>query len=180
MAVASVISSNTAVDLAVLGLLAERPRSLHQLIDCIKLVGGDRFTPTCAFIEARVASLIDAGCVEPQAGGDRLSATPGGTAHLLRLLRLEIDPGSATLRTFCTTLKFCLLDLVGADCRREVAAALVAAGRRRVDRLELEAWASGACPMTERYLALEQRREALELRWMEEVMPSEGRGATIA
>lgn len=180
MAVAPVISSNTAVDLAVLGLLAERPRPLHQLIDCIKLVGGDRFTPTSAFIEARVAHLIETGCVLPGPGTDQLAATPSGTAHLLRLLRQEIDPSSATLRAFCTTLKFCLLDLVGADCRREVAAALVAAGRRRVDQLELETWASGACPMTERYLALEQQREALELRWMQEVMASEGPGATIA
>jgi hypothetical protein len=48
MASTAVMSADTAVDLALLGLLAERPRSLHELVGCIKLVGGDRFTPTSA------------------------------------------------------------------------------------------------------------------------------------
>jgi len=179
MASTAVMSSDTAVDLALLGLLAERPRSLAELVGCIKLVGGDRFTPTSAFIEGRVAHLIELDCIEPQDGSDRLSATPCGSAHLMRLLRLEVDPRAATLRAFCTTLKFCLLDLVGAECRREVVSTLIAAGRRRADQLELAQWASCACPMMERYLAMEQKREALELRWMQDLMEAEGMGATI-
>lgn len=179
MASTAVMSSDTAVDLALLGLLAERPRSLAELVGCIKLVGGDRFTPTSAFIEGRAAQLIELGCIEPQNGTDRLSATPCGSAHLMRLLRLEVDPRAATLRAFCTTLKFCLLDLVGAECRREVVATLIAAGRRRADQLELAQWASCACPMMERYLALEQKREAFELRWMQDLVEAEGIGATI-
>ena len=83
------------------------------------------------------------------------------------------------MRAFCTTLKVCLLDLVGPECRREVMAALVAAGRRRADQLEMAQWVSCGCAMMERYLVLEQKRAALESRWMQDVMASEGVGEGI-
>ena len=107
----AVMSSSTAVDLALLGLLVERPRRLDELIGAVKVVGGDRFTPTAAFIEGRVAHLLGVGCIERHA--ERLSPTRAGTAHLARLLCLEVDPGAAALWSFCTTLKLSLLDLVG-------------------------------------------------------------------
>jgi hypothetical protein len=179
MASTSMMSSDTAVDLALLGLLTEGPRSLPELVGCVKVAGGDRFTPTTAFIEGRAAHLIEAGCITPRQGSDRLSATPCGTAHLMRLLRLEIDPGAATLRAFCMTLKFCLLDLVGTECRREVVATMIGAGRCRADQLETAQWAGCGCPMMERYLALEQKREAPELRWMQDLVAAEGIGETF-
>ena len=64
MASTTVMRADTAVDLALLGLLAERPRSLRELVGCIKLVGGDRFTPTSAFIEGRAAHLIELDCID--------------------------------------------------------------------------------------------------------------------
>lgn len=167
------MSSSTAVDLALLGLLAERPCLADELVGAVKAVGGDRFTPTAAFIEGRLMHLIETGCLERQHGSDRLSATRSGAAQLARLLCLEVDPGAA-LWPFCTTLKLSLLDLVGADCRREAIARLLGAGRRRVSRLEMAQWAECGGSVMERCLALEHEREALELRWMQDVMASEG------
>jgi hypothetical protein len=141
MASTAVMSSNGAIDLALLGLLAEGPRSRRELVGAIKVVGGDRFTPTSAFIEGRIADLIESGYLEPQPHGDALCATPSGTAHLTRLLRLDIDPAAATLRAFCTTLKLSLLNRVGAACRREVLGSLLGAGQRRADQLETAGWA---------------------------------------
>ena len=184
MASTAVMSSSTAVDLALLGLVAERPRPADELIGAVKVVGGDRFTPTAAFIEGRLAHLIETGCLERQHGSERLGATRSGMAHLARLLRLEVDPGAAALWTFCTTLKLSLLDLVGAECRREVAAMLIGAGRRRASTLEMAQWAACGGVVVDRCLALEQEREALELRWLQDVMASqrleEGIGETVA
>ncbi|MGH6917045.1 MAG: hypothetical protein ACREJ0_04995 [Geminicoccaceae bacterium] len=174
----AVMSSSTAVDLALLGLLAERPRAADQLVGAVKVVGGDRFTPTAAFIEGRLAHLIETGCLERQHGSDRLGTTRSGTAHLARLLRLEIDPGAA-LWPFCTTLKLSLLDLVAPDCRCDVIATLLGAGRRRVSQLEMAQWASCAGPIMERCLALERERGSLELRWMQDVVASESIGEGI-
>jgi hypothetical protein len=179
MASTAVMSSSTAVDLALLGLLAERPRLADELIGAVKIIGRDRFTPTAAFIEGRLAHLIDTGCLERQRGGERLSATRPGAAHLARLLRLEVDPGAAVLWAFCTTLKLSLLDRVGAECRREVVATLLGAGRRRASALEMAQWAECGGPVMERCLALEQEREALELRWLQDVMASAGLGEAI-
>ena len=162
MASTSVMSSSTAVDLALLGLLAERPRLAAELVGAVKVVGGDRFTPTAAFIEGRLALLIETGCLERQ-HGERLHVTRAGTGHLARLLCLEVDP-SAALRAFCTTLKLSLLDLVGTECRREAVATLLGAGRRRASALEMAQWAECGGAVMERCLALEQEREALELR----------------
>jgi Putative AphA-like transcriptional regulator len=175
MASTAVMSSSTAVDLALLGLLAERPRLAHELVGAVKIVGGDRFTPTSAFIEGRLAHLIETGCLEHQQG-ERLHATRAGTAHLTRLLCLDVDPAATALRAFCTTLKLSLLDLVGTECRREVVATLLGAGRRRVSALEVAQWAACGGPVMERCLALEHEREALELRWLQDVMGSGGIG----
>jgi Putative AphA-like transcriptional regulator len=174
------MSSSAAVDLALLGLLAERARPIEELIDAVKRMAGERFTPTAAFVEGRAAHLIETGCIERR--GERLAATRCGTAGLARLLCLAVDPASA-LWPFCATLKLSLLDLVGADCRRESVATLLDAGRRRASALEMAQWVGGG-PVIERCLALEQEREALELRWLQEVTAAqrrgEGIGATLA
>jgi hypothetical protein len=179
MASTPVMSSGTAVDLALLGLVAEQPRPADELVGTVKLLGGDRFMPTAAFIEGRVAHLVETGCLERRHDADRLAATRTGEAHLARLLCLEVDPGAAGLRAFCTTLKLSLLDLVGAQCRREAAATLLDAGRRRASALEMAQWTGCCGPVVERCLALEQAREALELRWMQDVMAAAAIGDGI-
>jgi Putative AphA-like transcriptional regulator len=187
MASTAVMSSSTAVDLALLGLLAERPRLAAELVGAVKIVGGDRFTPTAAFIEGRLALLIETGCLERQHGG-RLGATRTGTAQLARLLCLDVERGAAALRSFCTTLKLSLLALVGPECRRKAVATLLGAGRRRASALEMAQWAECGGAVMERCLALEQEREALELRWLQGITASEligegireGIGATAA
>ena len=178
MASTAVMSSGTAVDLALLGLLAERPYSMDELVGAVKVMGGDRFTPTSAFIEGRLGHLIETGCVERQPDSS-LCTTRSGTAHLARLLCLEIDPGAAALRAFCTTLKLSLLDQVRAECRREVVATLLGAGRRRVSELEMAQWAGCDGRVMERCLALEQEREAAELRWLQDVMAAERIGERV-
>ena len=72
---------------------------------------------------------------------------------------------------FCTTLKLSLLELVGAECRREVAAMLLDAGRRRASALEM-ARCAGRGPVMERCLAL-------ELRWLQDAVASGGTGERI-
>ncbi len=175
------MSSSAAVDLALLGLLAERARPIDELIDAVKRMGGERFTPTAAFVEGRVAHLIETGCIEVH--GERLGATRAGAAGLARLLCLEVDPASA-LWPFCTTLKLSLLDLVGAECRRDAMTRLLGAGQRRASALEMARWAGCDGLVLERCLAFEQEREALELRWLQEAMASErigeGIGAIVA
>lgn len=109
-----------------------------------------------------------------------MCATPSGTAHRTRLLRQEIDPGAATLRAVCTTLKLSLLNQVDAECRREVLGSLIGAGQRRAGQLEMAQCADRGGSMMERCLALEQQRAAIELRRMQDVMAAEGIGETIA
>jgi hypothetical protein len=61
-------------------------------------------------------------------------------------------------------------ELVGAECRREAAATLLDAGRRRASTLEMAQWTGCCGPVVERCLALEQAREALELGWLQDVV----------
>jgi hypothetical protein len=144
-------------NLALLGLVAERPRPADELVGAVKLVGGDRFTPTAAFIEGRVAHLVETGCLERRHDADHPGATRSGKAHLAWLLCLEVDPGAAGLWSF------------RAAGRRT--APRERAGDGAVDRL--------LCTVMERCLALEQAREALELRWMQDAMAAAAMGERI-
>ena len=58
MASTTMMGAGPAVDMAVLGLLSERPRPVEELVGAVKAVGGERFTPTAAFIEGRLAQLL--------------------------------------------------------------------------------------------------------------------------
>ena len=58
-------------------------------------------------------------------------------------------------------------------------ATLLGAGRRRVSALEMAQWEERGGPVIERCLALEQEREALELRWLQDVMASQQTGEGI-
>jgi DNA-binding PadR family transcriptional regulator len=175
----AVMDSRAAVELALLGLVAERPRLAVELIDAVKLLGGERFTPTASFIDGRLEHLLETGCLEREEGGERLCATRAGLAQLAQLLRLDVEPSSAILWAFCTTLKLSLLDLAGPDCRREAIASLLGAGRRRAGALETAQGSARGGSVVERCLALEQQREALKLRWLHDVTAAaEGIGAS--
>ncbi|MEM7043836.1 MAG: hypothetical protein AAF543_13585, partial [Pseudomonadota bacterium] len=112
MSDSEVLNSKTLVDLALLGFLSAGAETSTVLIARIKHAGGDHFTPTADFIRDRLVGLINEGHVEITGRGDELVATPDGQDQIIRLLRQELDPTAAMLRTVCTTLKLCLLELV--------------------------------------------------------------------
>ena len=64
MASTAVMSSSTAVDLALLGLLAERPRLADELVGAVKVVGGDRLHAHRRLHRGPpVLHLIETGCL---------------------------------------------------------------------------------------------------------------------
>jgi hypothetical protein len=160
------------VDLALLGLTSDRPRPLATLIASVKRAGGAGFTPTADFIETRARGLLDKGFVGCCPPDDELAATASGRVEIVRLLRLELDPGAVRLRWFCTSLKLCFLELVDAETRREIAGALCDA-RSCCPEGGSEA-ATPACPLMIRYLAIEQKRREHEQRWLEDILLEEG------
>jgi hypothetical protein len=164
------------IDLALLGRLAEAPRGLEQLIAFIQAACGEELTPTGEVIAARLARLVEAGHVAPADAPGQFAATRTGCAQLLRLLRLELRPGSGRLRSLCTTMKLCFLELVGCDTRCTIVEELISMRRHQLDRLAAARAQPCACPAFERCLALAMQRERAELRWLERLLPTEDHG----
>lgn len=119
-----VLNSKTLVDLALLGFLSGGPQTASVLVDRIKRVVGDQLSPTADFIRDRLLGLVSGGHVEISGAGDELTVTSDGRKHIVRLLRLELDPTAVALRTVCSTLKLCLLDLVDGEIRGDIIEAL--------------------------------------------------------
>ena len=167
-----VLNSKTLVDLALLGFLSGGPETVSVLIDRIKRAGGDQFSPTADFVRDRLLSLVSRDHVEISGAGDELKATPGGRRQIARLLRLEVDPSAAVLRTVCATLKLCLLDLVDHEIRDEIVRSLCWA--RDCCPTPISAAELTACPVMTRYLTIEQKRRAEEKRFWQETLLEAG------
>ena len=167
-----VLNSKTLVDLALLGFLSGGAQTASALIAGIKRAGGDHFTPTADFIRDRLIGLAGRGHVEVAGGGDALVATADGRDQILRLLRLELDPTAAVLRTVCTTLKLCLLDLVDGETRGEIISTLCCS--RDCCPIPESAAALTNCPLMTRYLTIEQKRQAREKRFWQDTLLEEG------
>lgn len=168
----SALGSKTLVDLALLGLLSDQRQPLPVLISLVKRAGGDRFTPTAMFIEERLLALITHGSVEVSSTDDQLCVTSAGLAQITRLLRLELDPTAANLRSFCATLKLCLLDLVDSNTRDEIVHMICTS--RRCCPAQGDASDLPTCPMMTRYLVIEGKRQAHEEHWFDEINLEEG------
>lgn len=167
-----VLNSKTLVDLALLGFLSSGPQTVSALIIRIKRSGGEAFTPTVDFIEDRLLCLIDQGHVDSCSADGELSATLAGRQQILRLLRLELDPAAAALRTVCNTLKLCLLDLVDDRTRGEIARALCLS--RKCCPTSAASSDLPACPLMTRYLAIEDKRRVQEERFWQDTLMEEG------
>ena len=167
-----ILNSKTLVDLALLGFLSAGSKTSSVLIARIKRAGGDHFTPTADFIRDRLIGLVSKGHVEVARDGEGLIATPGGRDQILRLLRLELDPTAAVLRTVCTTLKLCLLDLVDDQTRAEIVSTLCCS--RDCCPTQPSDTALTNCPLMARYLTIEQKRQAQEKRFWQDTLLEEG------
>lgn len=167
-----VLNSKTLVDLALLGFVSDQVQTASVLIVRIKEAGGDHLTPTADFVRERMAGLVSKGHVEVGGDGDQLIATPDGRDQILRLLRLELDPTAAVLRTVCTTLKLCLLDLVDEGTRAEIVSTLCCSWD--CCPTPLPAAALPTCPLMTRYLTIEQKRQAEENRFWQDTLLEEG------
>ena len=167
-----VLNSKTLVDLALLGFLSGNAQTAWLLIARIKQAGGDHFTPTADFIRDRLIGLIGKGYVEITSGSDELVATPDGRDQILRLLRLELDPTATVLRTVCTTLKLCLLDLVDEGTRVEIVSTLCCS--RDCCPTQPTDMALPNCPLMTRYLTIEQKRQVQENRFWQDTLLEEG------
>jgi len=168
----AVLNSKTLVDLALLGFLSNGPQTASVLIDRIKRSGGDQFSPTADFVRDRLVSLIGRGHAEICGAGDELRATPGGQRHIVRLLRLELDPTAAALRTVCRTLKLCMLDLVDEETRSDIILALCRS--RDCCPTSSSARDLPTCPMMARCLAIEEKRQVQENRFWQDTLLEEG------
>ncbi|MEM8950125.1 MAG: hypothetical protein AAGC99_12420 [Pseudomonadota bacterium] len=167
-----VLNSKTLVDLALLGFASDQVQTASVLIARIKRAGGDQFTPTADFIRERLASLVGMGHVEVTGDGDELVATPNGRNQILRLLRLELDPTASALRTVCTTLKLCLLDLVDEETRVEIVSTLCCS--RDCCPNQSPDMALPNCPLMTRYLTIEKKRQLQENRFWQDTLLEEG------
>ena len=167
-----VLNSKTLVDLALLGFLSSGPQSTSALIARIELAGGGTFTPTADFIEDRLLCLIGQGLIDGPNREHELAATPRGRNQILRLLRLELDPSAAALRTVCSMLKICMLDLVDEETRGDIIETLC----RSRDCCPTSSAARDlpGCPMMARCLAIEEKRQVQENRFWQDTLLEEG------
>lgn len=167
-----VLNSKTLVDLALLGFLSSGPHAASALIARIKRAGGSTFTPTADFIQDRLLCLICQDLVGGPSDDDALSVTSKGRSQILRLLRLELDPSAAALRSVCSTLKLCMLDLVDEETRGDIIETLC----RTRDCCPT----SGSdrdltvCPLMARCLAIEEKRRVQENRFWQDMLLEEG------
>ena len=167
-----VLNSKTLVDLALLGFLSSGPKTPTALVARVKRAGGRHFAPTADFIRDRLMDLLNKGHIEPVKDGDDLEMTSDGRDQILRLLRLELDPTASMLRTVCTTLKLCLLDLVDDETRSDIVVTLCCS-RDCCPNLPQDAAVTN-CPLMTRYLAIEQKQRAVEKRFLQDTLMEEG------
>ena len=167
-----VLNAKTLVDLALLGFLSSGPQSASALIARIKLAGGGTFTPTADFIEDRLLGLIGQGVIDGPGRNQELAATPASRHKILRLLRLELDPTAAALRTVCSMLKICMLDLVDEDTRSDIIETLC----RSRDCCPTSGSSPDlpACRLMARCLAIEEKRRTQENRFWQDTLLEEG------
>ncbi len=167
-----VLNSKTLVDLALLGFLSGGPQTASVLVDRIKRAGGGHFSPTADFIRDRLLGMVSRGHVEISGAGDELTATSDGRRHIVRLLRLELDPTAVALRTVCHTLKLCMLDLVDGETRGDIIETLCRS--RDCCPTLSSAHNLPACPMMARCLAIEEKRQVQENRFWQDQLLEEG------
>lgn len=165
------LSPRTVLDLAVLGVASERPRSRRELTVAVRHIGGRRFQPTVDVVAGRVGALVAAGLLVPVAddGAETLwQPSPAGRAHIHRLLLMRSEPPVDALAALCACLKICFLELLDGAARRAVLDDLLAAHRSALS--DAEAALAGCpcrCALVQRYLAHEIERWRAELGWLE-------------
>jgi DNA-binding PadR family transcriptional regulator len=167
-----VLSPSNLLDLAVLGILSERPRSATEVIALIKRLGGARFQPTSDVIAGRMGAMVEAGLLTSRsddvAGEVRWQPAPSGRAHVQRLLMSPSAAPVNALAAVCACLKICFLELLEPDARDAVLDDLLAAHRRAL--LQAQGALSGCpcrCLFVQRHLAREVERWESELIWLE-------------
>jgi DNA-binding PadR family transcriptional regulator len=166
------LSPDAVLDLAVLGLLSERPRTAAEVVAIIKRLGGARFQPTSDVIAGRMATLIEAGLLhalpDELAGEARWQPAPSGRAHVQRLLMRPSAAPVNALAAVCACLKICFLELLEPEARDAVLDDLMAAHRRALRQAQ---GALSGCPcrcfFVQRHLAREVERWESELIWLE-------------
>jgi hypothetical protein len=165
------LSPSNVLDLAVLGVASERPRTTVEITAVVKRVGGTRFQPTADVIGGRIAALAETGLLAAPAGtsaGGPWRPSAAGRAHVQRLLMMPSGSPVGALAAVCACLKICLLDLLDPAARDAVIEDLMAGHRRALH--EAQAALVGCpcrCGYVQRYLARDVERWEAELGWLE-------------
>jgi Putative AphA-like transcriptional regulator len=170
------LSPSAVLDLAVLGVASERPRTTGEVIGVVKRMGGARFQPTTDVIAGRIAALAEAGLLTPVPDGApgrasremRWRPSASGRTHVQRLLMTQSAPPEHALAAVCACLKICFLEMLEPDARGAVMVDLMAAHRRALN--EAQAALTGCpcrCAFVQRYLARDVERWEAELTWLE-------------
>jgi DNA-binding PadR family transcriptional regulator len=169
------LSPRNVLDLAVLGVASERPRTAAEVISVVKRVGGARFQPTTDVVAGRIATLAEAGLLTstPDAAPAHASEvrwlpSASGRAHAQRLLMTQSASPADASAAVCACLKICFLEMLEPDARDAVMVDLMAAHRRALDQAQAAlAGCPCRCAFVQRYLARDVERWESELIWLE-------------
>jgi DNA-binding PadR family transcriptional regulator len=170
------LSPSDVLDLAVLGVASERPRTAAEVIGTVKRVGGARFQPTADVVAGRIGALAEAGLLTTAPDGTpagtsgeaRWRPSASGRAHVQRLLMTQSVPPADALAALCACLKICFLEMLEPEARDAVIVDLMAAHRRALDQAQAAlAGCPCRCAFVQRYLARDVERWESELIWLE-------------
>lgn len=128
------LSTEQALELAVLGIVMARPLSVDRVADLVRRVMAPPVQPTLDVVEGRLQDLACRGLVAftaHESGRTLVRRSAAGMRHARALLRLPPPPGAAH-RDLVFMLKVCMLDMLAEahrpaaidDLRRDLQSAL--------------------------------------------------------
>jgi DNA-binding PadR family transcriptional regulator len=165
------LAPSQVLDLAVLGVTGERPRTAAGVVTAVREVGAARFQPVTDVIVGRIGALAAAGLLSSartESGGEAVwRPSLAGRGYMERLLLMPSGPPVYALAAACACLKLCFLELLQPDAREAVIEDLLAGHRHALDHAQAAlTGCAGRCPLVQRCLARDVERWEAELSWL--------------
>jgi hypothetical protein len=136
------ITPSAAIDLALLGAAAQHDIGLDRMLEFVACLAGEACTPAREVVLDRLQRATATGWLSARESWVRsvpfvYRLTPAGASHLVALMRFPIESRDDAPAYCVASMKLALLDLLGPDDAKAVAADLRRFFRSRRDGLAL-------------------------------------------
>jgi len=154
----------TLLELALLGSCLAGPKTLSQLIEAARGLGGTRWQPTTDLIRDGALELAARGLLERD--GDALAITEPGRRRLEQLLRAPDRRPLDELSALARSVRACLSPTLEPALRGEVLRSVLSGYQEAIGHLDQARRRSRSSePLLAQALARDLERLAAEMRW---------------